>query len=372
MNIKIEKVESLYIKFPLSKQQIHEAIPSVRDCATLLVKVYCSDGTIGFGRTYGGDSFGTYTVKRCIDTMIAPVVIGENPFYVHKIWKKLEDVSHFLGRAGAVFKGVSAVDIAIWDALGKITGLPLYHLLGAARDHVNVYASEGWLNLSTEELVESVKALVDKGYKAVKFRLPLDKNECIEKMSAVREAVGPDINLMVDIQNAWVDVPTSIKRVKELEKYDPFFFEEPVRVQDLDGHAEIKYATGIPITGGEHIYSKHHFREALTKNAFSYVQVDSVRVGGVSEWMKVVGMCEAWFVPVIPHAAFEIHVHTACAFPESTVPYIEYLTDYEGELLPNIYKDFEHPESGVATPPSRPGLGLTLNDDFIKDYIISD
>ena len=368
--MKIERVEAFFIKFPLTKKQIHAAIPSVVDCATLLLKITCDDGTIGFGRTYGGDVFGSHTVKDCIDNIYGPLIVGEDPCYIHGIWNKMEDTSHFLGRGGIAFKAMSAIDIALWDILGKKAGLPLYKLLGAARDSVDVYASEGWLNLTTKELVDAMVDLVHRGYKALKFRLPLDKNKCIEKLSAVREAVGPDIELMIDIQNAWVDVPTSIKRIKALEKYDPFFFEEPVRVQDWGGHAEIKYATGVPVVGGEHIYSKHHFREALNKNSFSYVQVDSVRVGGISEWMKVVGMCEACFVPVIPHAAYEIHVHTACAFPAKSVPYIEYLTDYEGELLPRLYKNFEHPVNGVATPPNRPGIGLEVNEEGFRDFIV--
>lgn len=368
--MKIEKVEALYLKFPLSKPQIHEIIPSLFDCATLLVKITCDNGVVGFGRTYGGDSFGTPTVKNCVDTFLSPLLIGEDPRYIHRIYKKMENLSHFLGRYGAVFKAISAIDIALWDCLGKIAGLPLYHLLGAARDQVNVYASEGWPHLSTQELVDAMVDLVKRGYKAVKFRLPADMDTCIEKMAAVREAVGPNIQLMVDLQNAWTDVPTSVKRVKRLEKYDPFFFEEPVRSQDIAGHAEIKYQTGVPIVGGEHIYSKHVFYDALTKNAFSYVQADAVRIGGVSEWMKVAGMCEAAFVPVIPHAAYEIHVHTACAFPETSIPYIEYLTDYEGELLHNLYLDFEDPVDGVATPPQKPGLGLTLNEDNIRDHIV--
>lgn len=366
----IEKVEALYLKFPLSKPQIHEIIPSLFDCSTLLVKITCDDGTVGFGRTYGGDSFGTPTVKNCVDTYLAPVLLGEDPRYIHRIFNKMEMTSHFLGRYGVVFKAISAIDIALWDCLGKIAGLPIYQLLGAARDSVRVYASEGWLNLSAEELVSAMKSLVGRGYKAVKFRLPLDTDQCVEKLAAVREAVGPNIDLMVDLQNAWQNVPNSIKRVKQLEKYNPFFFEEPVRSQDIAGHAEIKFATGIPIVGGEHIYSKHVFREALSQNAFSYVQVDAVRVGGISEWMKVAGMCEAWFVPVIPHGAYEIHTHTACAFPEASVPFVEYLSDYESELLQQLYTDFVEPKDGMASPSGKPGLGFTLNDKAIREHTV--
>lgn len=369
--MKIERVEALYLKFPLSKPQVHEIIPSLYDCAAVLVKIYLDNGIVGFGRTYGGDSFGSKTVRACIESDLAPLLIGEDPRYIHGIFKKMETASHFLGRYGTVFQAISAIDIALWDCLGKITGMPLYHLLGAARDNVSVYASEGWLNLSTQELASAMKARVDEGYKAVKFRLPADIDACIEKMAAVREAVGPHVELMVDLQNAWQDVPASVRRVKKLEAYDPFFFEEPVRSQDIAGHAEIKFQTGVPIVGGEHIYSKHVFRDALSQNAFSYVQVDAVRVGGVSEWMKVAGMCESHFVPVIPHAAYEIHVHTACAFPESSVPYIEYLSDYESELLENLYTDFRGPVNGTATPPQAPGLGLTLNEKNIREHTVA-
>jgi L-rhamnonate dehydratase len=368
--MKIADVEAIYVRMPLKRVQVHELVPTQADHGAVIAKITCDNGLVGIGRTYGGSVFGSHAVKASITHDFASILIGEDPTRIHYLWSKMEVASHYHGRAGIAFSAVSAIDIALWDIMGKACGLPLYRLLGAARESVRVYSSEGWVYLSVDELVHSMESRVDEGYRAVKLRLPSDRSGCIAKMRAVRDALGPDRDIMIDVQNTWENVSTAVKNAQAVAEYLPFWIEEPVMVQDLDGHAKVNALTGIPVAGGEHIYSKHLFREAFSKQAFSYAQPDSFRVGGVTEIQKIIGMAESWFVPVVPHGAYEVHVHIALSHTEASVPFVELLTDSEAPLLSSIYKDFKPPVNGIGTAPDRPGLGVTLNDDGVRDLAV--
>ena len=371
--MKIAKVEADYIRMPLSYVQKHEFIPTQLDAGCVLTRITCDNGLVGFGRTYGGGVFGSHTVKTCVVRELAPVLIGQDPTKIQDLWNKMEITSHFLGRTGIVFAAVSTVDIALWDLLGKSLGVPIYKLLGQAREEVPVYSSEGWVYLSVDELVEKVKIRMKEGYRAYKLRLPSDKKTCIAKMRAVRDLAGPEFNIMIDVQNAWQNLPLSIRNAEAIKEFDPFWIEEPVMVYDLDGHAGITEITGIPVAGGEHIYSKNMMREAFSKKAFCYAQPDVMRIGGFSEMQKVIGMAESWFVPVVPHGACEIHTHLALAHTAESMPYIELLTDSEAPLIHDIlYSDYELPKDGKAYVTTKPGLGYTLNEDAIREHIVKD
>lgn len=371
--MKIVKVEADFISVPLSYVQVHELVPTQKDHGTVLTRITCDNGLVGFGRTYGGGVFASKAVKACVKNDLAPLLIGQDPTEIMKLWYKMEVATHYLGRSGIAFSAVSTVDVALWDILGKSLGVPVYKLLGQARNDVDVYASEGWVYLSVDELVEAVRVKKEAGYKGYKLRLPSDKQACIKKMRAVRDFVGPDFDLMIDVQNAWVNIPVAIRNAQAIKEFDPYWIEEPVMVQDLDGHAAVGRASGIPISGGEHIYSKNLMREAFSKCAFSYAQPDAMRIGGITEMQKVLGMAESWFVPVVPHGASDIHVHVALAHSADAMPYIELLTDSEGPLLTNVlYTDYQYPAGGKAFVPTKPGLGYTLNEAAIKEYTVKD
>jgi L-alanine-DL-glutamate epimerase-like enolase superfamily enzyme len=370
--VRIDRVEAFYVRYMMERLQAHVLVPTQVDHGALIVKLSCDDGTVGVGRTYGGSVFASHAVKASVEKDFAPLLLGENPLDAGRLFQKLEVFSHYHGRAGVAFSAVSALDIALWDILGKACGQPLYRLLGAVRDSVPVYASEGWVYLEPDELAEKMRTRIDEGYPAVKLRLPQDRAMCVRKMRAVRDALGEDVPIMVDVQNAWENVSISVRNTSAIEEYRPFWIEEPVMVQDLDGHHRVGFLTGVPIAGGEHIYSKHQFREAFSKDAFGYAQPDAFRVGGITELQKVIGMAESWFVPVVPHGAYEVHRHVALSHAASSVPYVELLTDSEAPLLKIIYNDFDLPEGGLATVPDRPGLGVELNEKAIAEYMVKE
>lgn len=370
--MKIVKVEAWFVSVPMERVQMHETIPIQPDHGSVVTRITCEDGTTGIGRTYGGSAFGSHAVKACILKEFAPRIIGEDALYINKIWHKLEAASHFLGRGGVAFAALSTIDIALWDILGKHTGQPIYKLLGAVRDTVPVYASEGWLQFSTEELVEQVLARKEQGYKGVKIRLPYETKGSIERMKAVREAVGEDYPIMVDVQNGWEDVAHSVYNIEAIREYNPYWIEEPVAVQDFAGHAEVFKRTGVAIAGGENLYSKHYMMEALSKGAFNYAQMDTLRIGGITEIQRVLGITESMFIPSVPHGAYDVHVHIALAHTAKSIPYVELLSDSEAHVLSIIYSDFEWPKDGMAVTPTKPGLGYTLDEYAMKQYVVND
>lgn len=368
--MKIAKIEAWFISIPMEHVQMHETIPIQPDHGSVVTRITCDDGVTGIGRTYGGSAFGSHAVKACILKEFAPKLIGEDPTYINRIWHKLEGASHFLGRGGAAFSALSTIDIALWDILGKRAGLPVYKLLGAVRDTVPVYASEGWLQFSTEELVEQMKARKAQGFKGVKLRLPYETEMCIERMKAVREALGDDYPIMVDVQNCWEDVAHSVHNIEAIKEFNPFWIEEPVAVSDFDGHAKVFDLTGVAVAGGENLYNKHFLYTALEKGAFSYAQMDSLRIGGISEMQRALGMTESMFVPAVPHGAYDIHVHIALAHTAKSIPYVELLSDSEANVLSVIYDDFKWPVDGMAVTPTKPGLGYELDEYAMKQYTV--
>ena len=370
--MKIEKIEAWFVSVPMDRVQMHETIPIQPDHGSVVARITCDDGTTGIGRTYGGSAFGSHAVKACILKEYAPKLIGENPVYINKIWNKLEAASHFMGRGGVAFSALSVIDIALWDILGKHVNLPIYKLLGAVRDTVPVYASEGWLQFTTDELVGQVVKRKEQGFKGVKIRLPYDTNQCVERMKAVREAVGDTYPIMVDVQNGWENVSHSIHNIEAIRKYNPYWIEEPVGVQDFEGHAQTFRQTGVAVAGGENLYSKHFIYNALTKGAFNYAQMDSLRIGGITEMQRLIGVTETMFIPSVPHGAYDVHVHIALAHTAKSVPFVELLSDSEVNVLSVIYTDFQWPKDGMAVTPTKPGLGYTLDEYAMKQYVVKD
>lgn len=371
--MKIVKVECDYIRMPLGYVQHHELVPTQADHGSVLTRIVCDNGLVGFGRTYGGGVFGSRAVRASVLNDLAPLLVGEDPSYISKLWHKLEVACHYTGAAGISFSALSTIDIALWDLYGKILNLPIYKILGQARDEVPVYASEGWVYLSVQELVDAVVKKKQEGYAAYKLRLPSDVAASVAKMKAVREAVGPDFKIMVDVQNAWRTAAPAIKIAEAIKEFGPFWIEEPTMVQDLEGHKRVSRQTGVPVSGGEHIYSKHRMREAFSLGAFDYAQPDAMRIGGITEIQKVIGMAESWFIPVVPHGGCDIHIHVALAHTADSVPYVELLTDSEAPLLTDIlYTDYQLPKDGKAYVSQKPGLGYTLNEEAIKEYTVND
>ena len=307
--------------------------------------------------------------QMLIEGTFKELLIGQDPLNIEKIWDDLFWCVRGVGRKGLAFCALSAVDVALWDLKAKHFNVPLYKLLGPYTDTVPVYGSGGWTNFNIEELVAEQTGYVERGFKAVKMKVGKDfgksEREDIQRLAAVREAVGDDIEIYIDANNGYY-AKQAIYMGKAFEEYRVGWFEEPVLADDIDGLAAIAKAINIPVATGEHEYTKFGFKELIARGGADIVQPDVGRVGGITEWMKVAHLAHAFNLPVAPHAYQLVHLHLACATPNLKV--VEYLGISE-ESDKIAYKEWAAPKDGMWSPdPNKPGLGLELDPDAVEKY----
>jgi L-alanine-DL-glutamate epimerase-like enolase superfamily enzyme len=332
----------------------------------LWVRVHTDEGLVGLGETF----FGARAVEAYLHESAAMTVLGRDPFAIERIGRDLTPYIGFAG-TGAETRGRSAVDIALWDLKAKYYETPLYQLLGPYTESVPVYGSGGWTHFSLDELVAEQCGYVERGMKAVKMKVGKDfgqsEQEDVARLAAVREAVGPDVQIYIDANNGYY-AKQAIRMARTFEQYGVGWFEEPVLADDIEGLAAVARAIDIPVASGEHEYTKYGFRDLIARGGADIVQPDVGRVGGISEWMKVAHLAHAFNLPVAPHAYQLIHLHLACATPNLKV--VEYLGTVEAADR-IFYTSFDEPQNGVWSPdPDKHGLGLELDPVAIKKYSV--
>jgi L-alanine-DL-glutamate epimerase-like enolase superfamily enzyme len=279
-------------------------------------------------------------------------LIGRDAREVEARWQDLFWATHGTVVGAITSLALAAVDTALWDIRCKAAGQPLWLLAGGARQRVPLYDTEGgWLQLSGEDLVAGAKASVAKGWPGVKIKVGKpDAAEDVERLRAVREAVGPSIHLMVDA-NQSMTVAEAKRRARLFEPFDLFWFEEPLPAEDITGHAQLAASTSLPIAVGESLYSPSHFREYLAAGACGIVQVDVARIGGITPWLKTAHLAETFNVKVAPHFLMELHVSLAAAVPNAL--YVEHIPQ-----LRSITTEPMRIENGHAVASMEPGLGI--------------
>lgn len=314
----------------------------------------------------------------------APLLTGKDPFDNGVIWDFIYNWSRDQGMKGLPISALSAIDIALWDIKGKALGKPVYNLLGGAyRDKAHAYATGLYQpqNVPSIEdaLVEEALGYKKDGFSAMKLKVGYGIEEDIGYIKAIREAIGDDMVLMVDANHAY-NASEAIRLAREMEKYKIFWFEEPVPPEDIDGYIEVKQKSNILIAGGECEYTRYGFRELITRRAVDILQPDLCAVGGFTEMMKIVAMASAWNVPLIPHVwgtnvglAASLQFFAALPhFPERRYPADPF---FEYDRSPHPLRDGVTQEKFVMKDsyldiPSRPGLGVTLDMDFVKKHAI--
>ena len=332
----------------------------------LFVHIRTDEGVEGLGIGQGSPG-----VRQVVDEGLKDLLVGQDPFNIEKLWNDMFWHVRGYGRKGIAFCALSAVDIGLWDLKAKALGVPLYRLLGPYTDSVPVYGSGGWTNFSETELVAEMTDYVAQGIPRVKMKVGKDfgksEREDIQRLAAVRKAVGDDVAIYVDANNGYYP-KQAIYMAKEFEQFQVGWFEEPVLADDVRGLAEIREAISIPVATGEHEYTKYGFRELIASGGADIVQPDVGRVGGVTEWMKVAHMAHGFNLPVAPHAVQLVHLHLACATPNLKV--VEYMnTSLEGDRV--WYTEFPQQKDGMWSPlPDRPGLGLELNPQAVERWAV--
>ena len=341
----------------------------------LICEVETDEGTIGIGNA----ALAPQLVKKTIDTYLAPLVVGEDPFDFSYIWEKMYRRTHAWGRRGVGMVAISAVDIALWDILGKLTNKPVFKLLGGrTKEKIPVYASKLY-SQPIKNLQQEAENYKKQGFTMFKMRFgwgPKDGSEGMKKnielVEAVREVIGYDTDLMLECYMGW-NLDYSKRMIPKLVKYNPRWLEEPVIADDVNGYKELNNMNAIPISGGEHEFNLFGFKQLLDLNALSYIQYDNNRVGGFTIAQKINALAEAYQVPVIPHAGQMHNYHLTMS--NFNCPIAEYfpVNDVEvgNELFYYIFKGDPSPKDGyINLDDNTPGLGLSLTEEYKKDFNI--
>ena len=327
------------------------------------IRVLTDEGLVGNSRTWGPGA-------RIIEPYLRPALVGEDPRNVERLWTTMARVTR---EANVPATGViGAVDIALWDLIGKAAGLPCWQLLGGYRDWVPAYADVPTRAASPAELGEQLAACVAMGFDAVKFHiLNRDPDDIVRQTRAAREAIGPDVRLMIDLFG-WLDVRTAIDVCRRIERYDLFWVEEPaLRHDEPLGLAVVAQHTRIPVAGAEGQHSLYGVRAILEKGGLTYLQTDIVGGGGFTNFRKMAALAEAYHVQLAPHGASlpDLHAHLAAALPHTVI--IPATTPNQPpEINAHLWQDFAV-EKGRVQLSHRPGLGLEFDEAYLKRHRVS-
>ncbi|NNE82225.1 MAG: mandelate racemase/muconate lactonizing enzyme family protein [Silicimonas sp.] len=336
-----------------------DAIQSFESQETPFVRITDMEGAVGIGYTYTIGQGGPAIMSLLRETL-APQLIGREAEEIGRIWRDLLFSTHATSVGAITSLALAAIDTALWDLRCKRAGLPLWRMLGGAKDSVPMYTTEGgWLHISTDDLVADAVDAQQAGFSGSKIKIGRPHlNEDRERLAAVREAVGPNYEIMVDANQCFTRAEAT-RRARVLEAFNIAWFEEPMPADDVMEHRLLAASTSVPIAVGESMYSLSQFKDYLATGGAGIVQVDVARIGGITPWMKVAHLAEAHNVPVCPHFLMELHVSLVCAIPNA--PWLEYIPQLDSlTSSPMTMKD------GRAYPSNAPGLGIDWDEDRLE------
>ena len=330
------------------------------------VEIVADSGVTGIGGPFDKDQ------AYVISTQIKPLLLDQDPLAIERIWDR---AYRFMvhGRKGVAMMALSVVDCALWVLKGKWAGAPVYTLLGGpTRSSIPAYASMLGYSLDPELVQERVQDIVRQGYGATKWFFRDGPTDGIHGMSrnlrlveSVREAAGPDVDIMFDAWMSW-DVPYTIRMAERMEEYQPRWIEEPVLPDKIEQCAEIRRNIRIPVSGGEHEYTRWGLKMLMDAGACDVLQPDIYWAGGISEMMKICALASAYDLPIIPHGhSTPATAHLIAAWPQTTCPLLEYLVKWN-EIHQFFLKTPLKPSGGQVMLPTQPGLGMELDDAKIE------
>mgnify|MGYP001375682805 CR=1 FL=1 len=346
----------------------------------LVVHVHTDEGITGtsfigtpiFDHGETGD-----VAARLISRNLKNLVLGENPLHTEKLWERMFEAPWRLGMRGMIRDCIAAIDFALWDIKGKMMNVPVADLLGYKRERVLTYVNVGH-QLPPDKLAEKAYQYVQQGHTAVKIRAGLSAvsiKEATKRVAAVREAIGPDVKLMVDVNGTW-DADTAIEMLKKWEAYDIYWLEEPVPPEDVAGYARVRqFAGNTLIAGGEQNSGLYEFRQFIEMDALDVVQPNASCTGGITEWLKIYQLATLYNLPVSPWNLQQIHLHLACGL--KNVKWIEYFTPdretFQNSLIIGPRMVEEKDEEGIfLLAPTAPGLGIEIDEKTAEESLVKD
>ena len=335
---------------------------------SIVVRVRTDDGVEGIG--FAGGQAGPDRVIWEATRALGKLALGLDVFEVEKLWDRMFQPKLY-GRRGLTTRAMAAIDIAMWDAAGKTIGVPLYKMLGGYRKRVPAYLAGGYYveGKGIDGLVEEMSKKVASGARCVKMKIGgAPVGEDTERVRAVREAIGPDIGLMVDANNAYSPLE-AIQFARRVEKYEPYWFEEPVHAEDYEGLAKVKANTVIPIATGENEYTRYGFRDLIACGGADILQADANVLGGITEWKHIASMASAHGLPMAPHGSALLHVHLVAAVSNGLI--VEHVISEGSTGKRSNFTSVLHLDNeGKIEPPESPGHGIEVDEDALAECMI--
>ena len=334
-----------------------------------LVKVRGTDGHEGIGFCYVGSRAGGI-VKTAVEQLLAPLLIGKESRQSEGLWNLMNQEGILQGRAGSVMRGISILDTALWDLNARSVGLPLHDYLGSVhRESVIAYASGGYYldGKTPAKLGEEVAGYAAKGFRAVKIKTGrLSPSEEEARIAAARDAIGPDVLLMLDANNAWADLPTAMEYMRRFEPYDPYWIEEPFSPDAIDLHARLAARTSVTVATGEIEVGRWRFRELIDAGGAEILQADAAVCGGISEWRKIAAYADAKGVTVSPHWFHDLHAPLVAA--TSNARFVEFFLDDQVLNFRRLINNQLEFKNGHVMLRQGPGLGFEFDESAVTAY----
>jgi D-arabinonate dehydratase len=367
----ITAIRSIKLRF-MPSNGLADGLAPIASRDVFLVEVETDEGITGVGEGFALGSLDS--MQTVLDETVTPIVLGKDPFFTTQIWEQVYHLTYRYGRRGLVMAVLSAVDLALWDIMGKATQTPVYKLLGASRSRVPAYASGGYyaIGKGPQDLADEARLYKAMGFKAMKMKIGAEPLQVdLARVAAVREALGSDLQLAVDANNAY-DFNTALKMARLLEPLDLAWFEEPISGDFLADSVRLADATDIPIAGYETELTRYGLRDFISNRGVDIVQTDVIWAGGITECRNIAVLAAAWGLPCVPHfsagaVSLAANLHFAAAMPN--VPIIEMTLD-ENPLRDLLSLSPIRRDGGDLLLPDEPGLGVTLNPDIVEKYLV--
>ncbi|EJA8222838.1 mandelate racemase/muconate lactonizing enzyme family protein [Salmonella enterica] len=327
---------------------------ALKDVALLVAEIETEQGFRGLGFTYTLRNGGPAQFSHAKE--MAPLLIGEDPNDIPRLWSKLVWAGASVGRSGLATQAIAAFDTALWDLKAKRANLSLAKLLGAQRNEVRCYnTSGGYLQASVDEIIDKSKASLARGIGGIKMKVGHpDRRQDLQRVDAIRKALGDNTPLMVDVNQQW-DRTTALRMGMAMEQYNLQWIEEPLDAYDVDGHRMLSSNLVTPVGTGEMLTSAGEVAEYIRQGAVDLVMHDAPRIGGITPFLKVQQMAEDHGLMMAPHFVMEIHLHLAAAYAHET--WVEHF-----EWLEPVFNERLEIRDGQMIVPTRPGLGLSLHE----------
>jgi L-alanine-DL-glutamate epimerase-like enolase superfamily enzyme len=379
--MRITDVEIYVLVWPAFEKTFFTSINVLSTVSELVVKVHTDEGIVGLGEGHGGTLLGVKGDARVVGAAavvkegLKGLLIGEDPLNNERLWEKMFSTTFRQGWAvpgwsrPQIMTAIGTLDSALWDIKGKAAGMPIWKLLGGARNSALCYVTGGYYQegKTVSDLVKECEGYLKMGYTGIKIKVGrLAVKEDLKRVKAVREAIGPDVKLMVDINEGW-DVLTAIQAARALEEFNIYWLEEPVHWYDnVDGLAQVAASTRIPIASGEQLFTRWAARDLIERGGIRVMQFDCTRAGGPTEWLKIAGMAASHHVQMAPHHDPQIHGHLCASVPNGLI--LETFPDPArdpiwGELFA-VRPEIKNSE--IVFPEDRPGWGLELDEKVMK------